>query len=109
MRRSDEGMTLKVGQINGRLGCTIPLTLITHSRGKRVSPSKTLILMICFILLLAGNPAYGQVARSRVERGALPLRRITEFRASCSMSSNVQTLLQKMEKRDKFTKGTAVF
>ena len=28
MRRSDEGMTLKVGQINGRLGCTIPLTLI---------------------------------------------------------------------------------
>ena len=51
--------------------------------------------MLQFILILAGNPAYGQVARSRVERGALPLRRITEFRASYSMSSNVQTLLQK--------------
>ena len=30
MRGSDESMTLRVGWISGRAGCTIPLTLISH-------------------------------------------------------------------------------
>ena len=41
MRGSDESMTLQVGWISGRAGCTIPVTLISHPR-QAISKRKSL-------------------------------------------------------------------
>ena len=85
--------------INGNTSLLKLLMLVSR---KLFDPFHKLILH--FMTLLAGNPAYGRVTRPRVEIGASPLRSIIQRIIALDDQQNSNIALTNDEKCDKFEK-----